>query len=225
MSTVVTLYSKVFMNEQDDSWCARPSRSLLEWLHRQEEDSGRWIAVLGGMRICLGDPVHDDEHVKELYVPQWILDTVGMEGEGKKLSIRFERSESLAKATKLGFKIIGEIPSYIDTKELLEEPLSQLGVLEEGQILPMPVLEGVHLLVQVCEPTGQPVFLDGAEIALELENDDLSTEEHKQEEPALHAPQPQQMSQEEPMLPTFISPPKKHKGFVPFQGVGYRLCE
>jgi hypothetical protein len=244
MTTSVALYSKLFMDEQDDSWCARPSRRLLEWLHGQEDDSARWIAVLGGLRICLGDPVRgQEERARELYVPQWILDAAGFGGEGDELRIRFERSENLARATKLGFKVMGDIPEDMDLKDLLEEPLSQLGVLEEGMILPAPVLEGVHLLVQTCEPAGQPVFLDGAEVGLEIEDDDAviarrleeserrkkETEERKQaEESAQQSPSPQEDSML-PFLPTPAPPPAAaptgRKGYIPFQGVGRRLCD
>lgn len=225
--TTVTVYSKVFLDEDDTSWSARPNRRLLEWLHRGDEPSARWIAVLGGIRICLGDPVRGDEASfgKELYLPQWILDSAGMCGEGDELRVRFERSETLAKATKLGFKIMGEIPEDLDIKELLEDPLSQLGVLEEGQILPAPVLEGVHLLVQTCEPAGQPVFLDGAEIALEIEDDDAVIAERER---LLAARKEREEKKEEDCCfdePMIAPAPVGKGGFVPFQGVGRRVCE
>lgn len=239
MTTSVAVYSKLFMEEQDESWCARPSRRLLEWLHGQDDDSARWIAVIGGVRICLGDPVRgNDTYARELFVPQWVLDSAGMGGEGDEIRIRFERSEVLAKATKLGFKVMGDIPEDLDLKDLLEEPLSQLGVLEEGMILPAPVLEGVHLLVQTCEPAGQPVFLDGAEIALEMEDDDAviaararAAEERKQAESPPPPQQPPSPPEEDSMLP-FLPPPSAppvttggRRGYVPFQGVGRRLCD
>lgn len=260
MTTNVAVYSKIFMDEHDDSWCARPSRRLLEWLHGQEENSARWIAVFGGIRICLGDPVRGTEEntfAKELFIPQWLLDASGFSGDGDELRIRFERSETLGKATKLGFKVLGDIPDDLDLKDLLEEPLSQLGVLEEGMIIPVPVLEGVHLLVQTCEPVGQPVFLDGADIALEMEDDDAvlaarkeaverrrveKEEERKQVERSQETPDSDSMLPMPPMPPMspmspmspFLSAPVpvpsppvggRSKGYIPFQGVGRRLCD
>jgi hypothetical protein len=233
-TTLTTVYSKLFLDEEDLSWSARPNRRLLEWLHADDENSARWIAVLGGVRICLGDPVRgQEERARELYVPQWILDSAGFGGEGDELRIRFERSESLAKATKLGFKIMGEIPEDLDIKELLEEPLSQLGVLKEGQILPAPVLEGVHLLVQTCEPAGQPVFLDGAEVGLEIEDDDAVIAARNERLRVAKEHEEQKAQEEEtkkdddfsaPMVSA--APPTTGKSkFVPFQGVGRRLCD
>lgn len=253
MTTNVVVYSKIFMDEQDDSWCARPSRRLLEWLHGQEENSARWIAVLGGIRICLGDPVRgteDNARTKELFVPQWILDASGFGGDGDEIRIRFERSETLGKATKLGFKVLGDIPDDLDLKDLLEEPLSQLGVLEEGMILPVPVLEGVHLLVQTCEPAGQPVFLDGADIALEMEDDDAvlaarkeAAERRQADKEAAERRRAEQEEEERkqetshpmdsmlPMPPILAAPASpmapagRSRGYIPFQGVGRRLCD
>lgn len=230
MSSLVSLYSKVYLEQEDDSWSARPSRRLLEHIH-SDEDSARWIAVIGGVRIALGDPVVSAAG-RSLYIPQWILETAGMEGNGEEVVIRFERSEMLEKATRLAFEVIGEIPEGINLRDLLEEPLSQLGVLEEGQIIPAPIIDGVHLLVKACEPVGQPVFLDGAEVALEIEDDSTlasaaapvgaAPPEEEEEE---QGEQEEQLGQ--PMIPivTPVFKPQAKMPFVPFQGIGRRLCD
>jgi len=240
MTATVALYSKLYLVD-DESWSARPSPRLLEYLHGLEgEDTARWIAVLGGIRVALGDPEppsRDNRWKRNLYVPQWILESAGMAGEGEEIQVRFERCEVLPKATKLGFKILGDVPEGIDMRELLEEPLSCLGALEAGQILPAPVLEGIHLLVQTCEPEGGAVFLDGAEVALEIEEETPPTP------PAPRAPTPipaaptheffdQPMVPMVPVAPQSIptasrttSCPSSSTGFVPFSGVGRRLCD
>jgi hypothetical protein len=233
MSSLVSLYSKVYLEQEDDSWSARPSRRLLEHIH-SDEDSARWIAVIGGVRIALGDPVVSASG-RSLYIPQWILDTAGMEGNGDEIVVRFERSESLEKATRLVFEVIGEIPEGIHLRDLLEEPLSQLGVLEEGQIIPAPIIDGVHLLVKACEPVGQPVFLDGAEVALEIEDDSVSAALAATASAAAlaatAAPAPaeeeEEESEQESMIPivTPVLQPRTKMPFVPFQGIGRRLCD
>ena len=233
MTSRVSLYSKVYLEQEDESWSARPSRRLLEDIHRDDEDSARWIAVIGGVRIALGDPIVSATG-RSLYIPRWILDTAGMDGNGEDVDIRFERSETLEKATRLVFEVIGEIPEGIHLRDLLEEPLSQLGVLEEGQIIPAPIIDGVHLLVKACEPVGQPVFLEGAEVALEIEDDSVVAAAAATAAAAAAAaaavPQAEEEahSEEESMLPITTPVLKGCSGksqFVPFQGIGRRLCD
>lgn len=254
MTATVALYSKLYMERDDDTWCARPTASLVEHLHNGEgDDTARWIAVLGGVRVALGDPVDiyidggnphsfaarapvpcENRWNRNLYVPQWILESAGMTGEGEEIQIRFERCESLPKATKLGFKIMGDVPEGIDLRELLEGPLSSLGALETGQIIPAPVLDGVHLLVQTCEPEGGAVFLDGAEVELDLESDPPA----EVEIPVAVLPRPVPIVEQPFGLGEMLSadilpapPPMIRRGncppsaFVPFSGVGRRLCD
>jgi hypothetical protein len=230
MTSTVALYSKLYMDgRDDDSWCARPTARLLEHL-LGGDDTARWLAVLGGIRIALGDPVPSENRWnRNLYVPQWILESAGMAGEGEEIQVRFERCEALPKATSLGFKVLGDVPEGIDMRELLEGPLSSLGVLEAGQIIPAPVLEGVHLLVQTCEPGGGPVFLDGAEIALEIESDEPPAPQQQRPptpRPAEDFGQLIDPAALPPVAPVSRPPRSCPPGaFVPFSGVGRRLCD
>ena len=241
MSFMVSLYSKVYLEEEDASWSARPNGRLLEILHglNYGQGSARWIAKFGEeqkVRVALGDPVGLVGVTKcVLFVPQWLLHSAGMEGDGDEVEIRFERSEDMPKAARLGFKIIGDIPRDMDIKELLEEPLSQLGVLEEGQMIPAPVLEGVCLLVHTCERADGsiegPAFLDGADIALEIEED--APIETPPVAAAATASESSFESDMNEMLPFAFPSPSAHssapplvnRGFIPFQGVGRRLCD
>jgi hypothetical protein len=236
MTTTVALYSKLYMDgREDDSWCARPTPRLLEHLHSLDgDDTARWIAVLGGVRVAVGDPVPcENRWSRNLYIPQWILESAGMVGEGEEIQMRFERCETLPKATKLGFKILGDVPEGIDLRELLEEPLSSLGALEVGQIIPAPILDGVHLLVQTCEPEGGAVFLDGAEVALDLESDPIEAPPMApMATPRPPTPRPALEESFGPMIPSVIARPAARPGghcppggFVPFSGVGRRLCD
>ena len=156
----------MYLETDDDSWSARPTKNLMRRLHSQ--DSARWIAAFDGGRISVGDPVNTFTGSDALFVPSWFLESIGLE-DGADVELAFEKSETLPKATRLSFKVIGDIPADMDVRDLLEEPLSQLGVLEVGQMIPIPILEGTMLLLQECEPENV-VFLDG-EADLEIEND------------------------------------------------------
>ena len=219
------------MEEDCSTWSARPSERIMEMLHSRQEGSARWIAVIGGVNVALGDPVAG--WVKKMYVPHWILESCGLEGSGEEVEIRFERCESFLKAEKLGFQVLGDIPADIDLKDLLEEPLSQLGVIHKGQMIPAPAFEGVHLLLRTCEPDGPPVFLDGAEVSLEIEQNTLSIPVIP-EPPLAPVPEPLPPPLQQPLppqqqqvftdiLPASMMLPVRPSG--PFQGVGRRLCD
>lgn len=212
------------MEEDCSTWSARPSERIMEMLHSRADGSARWIAVIGGVNVALGDPVVG--WVKKIYVPHWILESCGLEGSGEEVEIRFERCESFLKAEKLGFQVLGDIPADIDLKDLLEEPLSQLGVIHKGQMIPAPAFEGVHLILRSCEPDGPPVFLDGAEVSLEIEQDTLYIPAVPEPplapfpEPLLAQPSQQVFTD---ILPASMMLPVRPSG--PFQGVGRRLCD
>ena len=164
----------------------------------------------------MGDPVNTFTSSDALFVPSWFLDTLGL-NDGSEVELDFEKSEALPKATRLSFKVIGDIPADMDVRDLLEGPLSQLGVLEVGQMIPVPILDGTMLLLQECEPENV-VFLDG-EADLEIENDTAAAtqEGQAQEEPV---PTPVEEVDFSSMLPPSSLTPS---GFVPFSGVGRTL--
>jgi hypothetical protein len=121
--------------------------------------------------VALGDPIADTRQAA-VYVPQWILDASSEErvGQGETVSVECIAAETLPRATRLCFRVIGDLPEDVDVRELLEGALSQLGVLSLGQMLPVPAFEGCVLMVEACEPADR-VFLDGAEVALEIERE------------------------------------------------------
>jgi len=210
----------------------------MEVLHGHQDGSARWIVVITAegaepVHVALGDPVPG--WTQKLYLPQWLVETCGLQGEGEEVRVRFERCESFLKAEKLGFQVIGDIPRDMDLRELLEEPLSQLGVLQAGQIIPVPLFEGAHLMLKTCEPGGF-VFLDGAEVSLEIEDDSPPAAEPllPQELPVPEAPEapevpeaPPQMLPpsftQTPLTPSFPTP--RASAFIPFSGTGNRLCD
>lgn len=194
MNCLIKVYSKLYLETDDDSWSARPTKNLMRRLHSQ--DSARWIAAFDGGRISVGDPVSTFTGSDALFVPSWFLESIGLE-DGADVELAFEKSETLPKATRLSFKVIGDIPADMDVRDLLEEPLSQLGVLEVGQMIPIPILEGTMLLLQECEPENV-VFLDG-EADLEIENDTpVETPSPLAEQAEQAATEPAEQGQETP---------------------------
>jgi hypothetical protein len=226
------VYSKVYLEVENEDWTDIPTTSLLHRIHQGHQASVRWIAVLHynqkEYRIALGDPVRDSSQV--LFVPPWFLQQMNVIGDGEIMEVSFERAETLPKATRLRFSIIGnnnDIPDGIEVRDLLEGPLSQLGVLEKNQIIPIPVLEHHQLKLEVCEPNDL-VFLDGNDVAFEIE------------EPPVPSRQPTPFTTpfttntnifDGPMISTIAgasiqprtSTQRSNRGFIPFQGTGYRM--
>ena len=186
--TTIEVYSSVFL-EGDSQWSARPSAKLLRHIYRGDEGSSRWVAVIRNRgreaRIAIGGPVEAESAAgTALFMPPWFLESIGLAGNGERaelaytsstqevfdrypITVTFEKSEAIPRATRLVFRAKGDIPEWLDVREILEEPLSQLGVLQEGQVIPVPAFEQIQLVLEVCEPTGPYVFLDG-EAALEI---------------------------------------------------------
>jgi hypothetical protein len=156
--------------------------------------------------ISIGDPADGQGLV--LYLPQWFMESVGVDGD--QIEVEFKRSEEMPRATSLTFRLMGP-GSDVEIRDFLEEPLSQLGVLQAGQIIPVPVFGG-ELILESCEPDGV-VFLDGAEIALEILVEAASPVVPVE---AASPFVPTETDFDEPMIPITAR-------FVPFQGSGNKL--
>lgn len=229
MQARVTVYPKIYMSVEDSSWSARPSTMLARRLH-SGEGSARWVGCVKGSHISIGDPISTDymgRRAEILYLPSWFCESIGVEG-GEELEIEFERSENLQKATRLSFKVIGHIPADMDIRDLIEEPLSQLGVLEEGQIVPVPAVEGTMILLESCEPEGV-VFLDGSDIVMDLEMEESVSQEAEQEQGDAVAVARQEVNPNpEPVDYRYVLPASYYTFLTestpsPFQGTGNRL--
>lgn len=165
------VYSEDFENE---TWSAAPTTQLLRQLHARGE-TARWIAAITTpsgevVRIALGDPVRDN-FSSCLYLPPWFCMHAGLVGDGQDphVSVRFEKCEDLPRATELVMQVLGDVPEDFSIRDVLEDPLSQLGVLQEDMILPIPCLEA-NLRVKRTKPAAC-VFLDGQNVALCFEEE------------------------------------------------------
>lgn len=208
----------------DSSWSAIPSNSLVQRLHSYSiEGSLRWIAVFrsGGEehRIALGSP--DGEDLR-LAIPGWFLDSAGLAGDGEEIIVRFERCETMTSARQLRFKPMEPLPDWLDIRDILEEPLSQLGVIKQGQILPIPVLDSMLILLESAEPADEFLFLHGDEIAMDVAEPEPEAEPEAEPEPVAE-PEPLPVAENTPLVPTPVTQTPVTQGFVPFSGKGRTL--
>lgn len=206
----VAIHTKV----SDSSWSAVPNNTLLQRL--SQRDSMRWIAtfkVAGEEhRIALGSP-DGSQGGMSLALPQWFLESSGLV-PGEEVIVHFQPCEGMASARKLRFKTLEALPDWLDVRDVLEEPLSQLGVIKQGQMLPIPVLDSVVLILESAEPVDDFLFLDGEGIEIDVIMDEGVEAEAAPEA----APEKEQFS----FLPTPVFTPQP-TGFVPFSGKGRTL--
>ena len=231
--TSIQVYSNIFL-DAGDQWCARPTTTLMRRMYSgDDEGSSRWIAVIRNGeqegRIAVGEPIEVAGMGSSICMPSWFLEGLGIEGSGddaaeyigpsESITIEFQKSEDIPRATKLVFRALGDIPEWLDIREILEEPLSQLGILQQGQIIPVPAFEHILLMLEVCEPADGFIFLDGAEISLEILSDAVAPAPPAA--PALPATEEDFDS----MVAPAASPasPAAKPSFIPFQGTGYSL--
>jgi hypothetical protein len=229
----VSIFSKAYLQREDDTWSARPSCSVFNRLiGRSDSESNRWIVDVNGTLIALGSPaVEEDHHSSKLFLPSWLVESSGLVGDGDEMEVSFLRSEELPKATSLHLRVLGEVPEGFDMRELLEEPLSSLGVLRAGQIIPAPVLDGIQILVEKIEPEAPAVFLDGNDVALHLESDVVTPKPPTPPIPS--APDDFNSVLSTPVVAVPAPAPSAFRRvaggsstpFVPFSGVGRRLCD
>lgn len=152
-------------------WSVYPSSDVYQTMMREETQ--RMIIRLGDSDIVqvscgLGSPLEYMSRGR-MYCPQWILDILGIQGCGELIQCESVRCEDLPKATRLVLRPSEEM--IADARDLLEGPLSLLGAVRSGSVLPLPGGFGT-LTVEACEPADE-VFLDGAEVAVEFLEDHL----------------------------------------------------
>ena len=180
LTFTLSLFNKNYLPDSDSSWSARPSGNLLAALHRASPiETVRWIACVNGYKIALGEPVFESKNwSRTLYLPEWFCFQVGIQGMGERVEVEFVRAEDLEKAKVLHFQSVGESEDLdLEIRDFLEEPLSSLGVLKEGMLLPVEALN-LHLLVTKVEPCGE-AFLDGHDIGFVLEEKPKEKEKEK----------------------------------------------
>lgn len=213
----------------DSSWAAVPSNTLVQRLG----DSMRWIATfkIAGEehRIALGSP--DGTTGMQLGLPEWFIEATGVT-PGEEIIVHFQPCEGMTSAKKLTFKSLEPLPDWLDVRDVLEEPLSQLGVIKQGQILPVPVLDSVVLILESAEPADEFLFLDGEDIEIDVLMDQPEPQAFEPMTPPLEGLVDQNVVQESTgsnenfsFLPPTV--PQPHvpaaRGVIPFSGKGRTL--
>jgi hypothetical protein len=189
----------------------------------------RWIATfkVGGEehRIALGSP--NGRTGMRLDLPEWFIEATGIV-PGEEIIVHFQPCEGMTSAKKLTFKSLEPLPDWLDVRDVLEEPLSQLGVIKQGQILPVPVLDSVVLILESAEPADEFLFLDGEDIEIDVLMDLPVEPLHQPMTPPLEGLVEENVVQESTGSNenfSFLPPaaPLAPRGVIPFSGKGRTL--
>jgi len=184
------LWSTLFLGEESaqHDW-ATAALEVGEWRRVTEEQGevGRIFAEIkfgGGdpVYVALGTPVQPPREggpegqsggaAGRLYLPPWILETVGCDGCGELATVEWYGQEAFPAATRLVLRPHDSAFYHADAKEELERGLTRLGVIKRGTSIRIPLqyLGGFEVTfdVVVTEPANI-VLAEGDEVALEFE--------------------------------------------------------
>ena len=127
----------------------------------------------GYQRICSVnsfDLRYGEAHPKAIYLPPWMIPHEEM--YGNEYEIEFIGKEAFPPATKITLRPIDSAFYNVDAKEELETSLSEIGVLQKGELitLSMNALGGYEVSFYISELLpADIVLLDGEEVAIDFE--------------------------------------------------------
>ncbi len=177
--TSANLYSNEFLSYEKNNYSLIPSNDLWETWIRQSEGWPRIFVRLttpfGTSKIIsVGDPIFTEGmgiH-NAMFIPLWMLDSLGLTGDGSDCSYELVNPNSLEKATKIVVKPVDNLLHGVDVKQELEFAFSQIGVLCKNDTLLVKIHElggeSTFIHIQHLEPS-ETVFLDGDTIPIEFE--------------------------------------------------------
>lgn len=152
-----------------------------------------------------------------------------------------EEDEMPRVATKIVLQPVDNSGEGIDIAAAVSEHLSSWHVLSAGTVLHVPVQELGGFIVDIIVQEVEPVNYDGyvllrGEVPLELAEPLIKPDRPPTPPPKpIHSPIPEESKEEDwsalpfgnPVVQTQVQPQpqSKQKGYIPFGGIGRRLCD
>ena len=220
----VRVYSQDFIGEKA-SFHILVDESIWRQVYREMEEGGRiflrlfnegvdWISPMGGFVKSF-----EQKSSKSVYLPIWMLDAMGLQGQGESITCSILTNDAFPEATKIKLRVVDSAFYNGDVKAELEQALSQLGILRKHTTVQIPIqaLGGypIELFVSELEPA-DCVLCDGEEVAVEFE-EPLDHYEPPRPPTPIPSPPPQLPEQ---MVPAFVPASTE---FTAFRGEGHRL--
>jgi hypothetical protein len=172
-----TVWAQHYIYEETDT--ATCNVNIDEWRRISEDEDQRIFAKVSvddkTTYIALGAPVTEvvpmSEH-KCVFLPQWLLDMLGLEGSGETVEVEWLSAEHFPEATRIVLRPHDSAFQHADIKEELERALTSIGVLQLGSTVPVALRElggfTVNFDVVGLEPTAL-VLMQGDEVTIEFD--------------------------------------------------------
>ncbi len=227
MDFTIQLYSQDYCPSGETSpFHAIVEESIWQEVYREHDTAGRifmrifnedgtkeWIVPMGGVvKESL------DHHV---YMPIWMLDSAGFEGQGETLKCSILTNDAFPEASKITLRVVDSAFYNADVKAELEAALTHIGILRNNTIVQIPIKSlgnfQIELFISALEPA-DCVLCDGDEVEVEF----LEPVDHY--EPPPRPPTP--VALPPPCIDDCMIPderPTNRSGFTAFQGQGHLL--
>jgi hypothetical protein len=197
-----TAWSQTFILDTPDTTCII---DVGEWrkIHDEFPEAKRIFAKIftlyseDAFYVAVGSPVYDEMNFnngtnnKSIFLPQWILDTLRIQGSGEPVKVEWLTNEYFPEATRIVLRPHDSAFFHADAKEELERALTRMGVLQMGITIsvPLQMLGGFNVSLDVItlEPANI-VLMEGDEVSIEFEkaldamNEDVAVAEQKESE-------------------------------------------
>lgn len=173
--TVMNCWSNVFLEEAARDW-ATCTVSVGDWRRVTEETEGaRLFAQIVSGEKCviaaLGTPARE-AHTDGIFMPNWMLDHLGLSGTGQPIEVSWLSQEAFPEATRIVLRPHDSAFYHADAKEELERALGRIGVIRRGDtlLIPLECLGGYEVPMDVIETEPANIVLaHGDEVAIEFE--------------------------------------------------------
>lgn len=169
-----SIWSTEYLELDLDSYTCYVNEYIWRRITNEQTTNRMFARITKGEKfwICaLGAPIRTEFEDNALFVPNWMLEQIGCEGNGNPLEVEWMPSEAFDQSTKIVLQPI-DTDSMIDNiQELLSIELTKLAILQKNTriLVKIPELDGfeIEYIVRDLEPASV-VLCQGDEVELEF---------------------------------------------------------
>jgi hypothetical protein len=169
-----SIWSTEYLELEVDSYTCYVNEDIWRRITNEQVANRMFARITNGDKfwICaLGAPIRTEFKDNALFVPNWMLEQIGSEGNGNSLEVEWMPSEAFDQSTKIVLQPI-DTDSIIDNiQELLSIELTKLAILQKNTriLIKIPELDGfqIEYIVRDLEPASL-VLCHGDEVELEF---------------------------------------------------------